>query len=159
MPLPTPPTSSEVEEETTTTSEDKVATWASHATSGETSVRLIFIFVFSPAVGSILNLLLYSHFHSSSSSSFLGSPSSGCLAVIHETSLNTATWTPRMIWTSFRMSLRYQSSLFTSVVFLLLFVVNLILSFPFLIFCFLIIVQQEQTPAVNWLLNKVVFKY
>ena len=41
--LLTLPTNTEEAEETMTTSVDKVATWASHATSGETTVRLIFI--------------------------------------------------------------------------------------------------------------------
>lgn len=48
--LLTPPTNMEEAEATMTTSVDKVATWGSHATSGETTVRVIFILLWAVSI-------------------------------------------------------------------------------------------------------------
>lgn len=100
--LLTPPTNSEEAGATMTTSADKVATWGSHATSGETTVRVIAfchkVFLLMESSGPLFKFLLFFPF------SFLFAPStiSECHAVTHATSLNIVTWMLRMIWTSFR---------------------------------------------------------
>lgn len=140
--LLTHPTSMEEAEATMTTSGDKVATWESHATSGETTVRVIFIILWSlyAAVGEAWTLWNYDHLFS-----FFMHPQSSQNVTRRSTQHHWISWSgcTRWYWLLLEGSL-YPLSLHIFLVFLFWYW----LAYFFSRLKFLFTVQQKQVPAV-----------
>lgn len=144
------PTNMVEAEATMTTSADKVTTWVSRATSGETAVRVFILlqtFSFFCSCGS-LKLPLKDRFYCFSVCI------AECHEVTHATSLSTATWMHQMIWTSFRRFTFYFLALYQYCVLPAFFGVMRLFLFLKGLFCN----YCATRTAVNRFINKVVIK-